>query len=387
MEKKKALLVLAGGRAVPDVLALLCVQPQLVAIITSHEGWKDEETFKEIAQALPNQEEPFPTIKVKSYDLAEAMQSCTDVFITYPTTNWEWFFSIGSCPKIMGIAAYEVAKQKDIPCIYIDTQHEKIVSLVRDIDIDPHDLFHMSVSSYMKIFRREQKQLNQEIVQYRKKAESWGHLARIMALSPDAVAFIKMMRDKPSKVPVHFSDEALTASSFIQSLVELQVIEIGHDADEQKTCAFTSPHIARFLGKGDWLEVFVWHEAKSIEIADDCQWGYEIKSAATNELDVALTYKAQLIFAECKTDEEPFQNKTWYLDGINTKAEMLGRSYVTKLFITNASKTKDGKLRAGYNNFVEQAKLRSIVVVTAEDLPNIGEILKREALTPTFPRI
>ena len=66
---------------------------------------------------------------------------------------------------------------------------------------------------------------------------------------------------------------------------------------------------------------------------------------------------------------------------------MLGRSYVTKLFITNACKTKDGKLRAGYKNFEEQAKLRSIVVVTAEDLPNIGEIIKQEALKPTFPRI
>lgn len=61
---------------------------------------------------------------------------------------------------------------------------------------------------------------------------------------------------------------------------------------------------------------------------------------------------------------------------------MLKDPYVTKLFITNGSKTKDG-----YANFLEQAKLQKIVVVTAKDLPNIGKILKREAITPTYPRI
>ena len=196
-----------------------------MAIVTSQEGWKDEDTFKEIAQALPNQEELLPTIKVKSYDLTEVMQSCTNMFTNYPKTDWDWFFSIGSCPKIMGIAAYEVAKQEDIPCLYIDTQHEKIVPLVRDIGIDPHDLFHMNVANYMKIFRREQKQLKPEIVQYRKKAEIWDHLARIMALSSDTAAFMKMMRDKPYKTPISFSDEALATSSLVQTLLDLNVIE------------------------------------------------------------------------------------------------------------------------------------------------------------------
>lgn len=83
-----------------------------------------------------------------------------------------------------------------------------------------------------------------------------------------------------------------------------------------------------------------------------------------------------------QADEEPFQGKASYLDTINNKAEMLGRTYVTKLFITNAT-----KLRKGYANFLEQAKLRKIVVVTAEDLPDIGSIMEKQAINPTYPRI
>jgi len=147
------------------------------------------------------------------------------------------------------------------------------------------------------------------------------------------------------------------------------------------TCAFTSKHFAHFLGSGDWLEVYIWNEVKEGRFADDCQWGYEIRSEAKNELDVALTYKSQLIFTECKTEGDPFTGKTGHLDRISSKAEMLGRTYVTKVFITNASKTLKG-----YANFYEQAKLRGIVVATAEDLPDIGQFIRKQTLDPDFPR-
>jgi len=45
----KALLLVVGGRGFPDILTMLCVQPELVVIITSEEGWGDEIKFREIA--------------------------------------------------------------------------------------------------------------------------------------------------------------------------------------------------------------------------------------------------------------------------------------------------------------------------------------------------
>ena len=136
MEKKKALLVVAGGRVMPDVLGLYAVQPHLVLTVTSEQGWDNEKSFVEIAESLPNNEKLRCVRNVNAYDLDIATHACFDACQPYPDSEWDWTFSISSGPKITGIAAYEVAKQKNIPCLYIDTQHEKVVSLIKDIRSD-----------------------------------------------------------------------------------------------------------------------------------------------------------------------------------------------------------------------------------------------------------
>ncbi len=112
----------------------------------------------------------------------------------------------------------------------------------------------------------------------------------------------------------------------------------------------------------------------------DCRWNQKIVDGNNkNELDVALTYHAQLLIAECKTGEEAFSSETLYQ--VNAVANMLGNRFVGKLLVTSLSK------KYASNDFEAKRDGLSIVLVTAEDLPNIGEILKREALTPTYPRI
>ena len=75
MERKRALLVLAGGRAAPDVLSLLYLQPQLVRVIISKEGWKAKQAFQDIARALPScTVDIIPD--VDAYDLEASMKAC-----------------------------------------------------------------------------------------------------------------------------------------------------------------------------------------------------------------------------------------------------------------------------------------------------------------------
>src|SRR5260370_28826145 len=128
MDRKKALLVVAGGRAAPDVLSLLWIQPQLVRVITSKEGWPYEQAFIDIAQSLP--ECKIDVIHdVDAYELGTGKKACIEACQPYPNTEWDWTFTIGSSPKVTGIAAYEISKQMDIPCRSICTHHETLVSL------------------------------------------------------------------------------------------------------------------------------------------------------------------------------------------------------------------------------------------------------------------
>jgi len=117
LAKKKALLVIAGGRVMPDILALYAVQPHLVITITSEQGWDNEKSFVEIAESLPNHEKIIPVRNVNAYDLNIAIKACIEACQPYPDSAWDWTFSISSGPKITGIAAYEVAKEKNIPCL------------------------------------------------------------------------------------------------------------------------------------------------------------------------------------------------------------------------------------------------------------------------------
>jgi hypothetical protein len=114
-----------------------------------------------------------------------------------------------------------------------------------------------------------------------------------------------------------------------------------------------------------------------------CQWGCSIyEGSLEKEFDLALIYKAQLIVAECKAESNPFQAKKQHLHKLAAKANVLGGSYVGKLFITNQSAT-GGSIKP----FLEQAEQYNIVVVTAEQLPEIAQILEKEAKNPKYRRI
>ncbi len=101
----------------------------------------------------------------------------------------------------------------------------------------------------------------------------------------------------------------------------------------------------------------------------------------TKEFDLALIYNAQLLVAECKAEQNPYIARRGHLHKLQAKANVLGGSYVCKLFITNQPAGGDS-----YSSFCEQARQYK-VVVTAETLPDIAQILKKETTRPTYPRI
>lgn len=384
MEKKKALLVVAGGRGVPDFQALFCVRPHLVVILTSEEGWDEEGMFADAVRSLPQYEQLLPTRHIPSYDMEVTKETCMQICQLYPQNEWEWTFSIGSSPKILGIGAYEVAKKMNIPCIYMDGLHEKVVSLVSPFASVPPNIFHLKVDDYLKIYGR-QADISPTRKLYRNMVEKWGYIAQVMVLSPAGLLFTQQAWNKKSGELIQFPSNSPELQRLLDDLEDFGAITVDNRNND---CMFASSDFASFLGTGDWLEVYVWNEAKNKGFADDCQWGYNIKSTVTtgegkapNELDGLFTFKAQLILVECKTGKNVFKGKNHYLDIMNDKSDMLGRSYVTKVFVTN-----DNISQSSYVDFAKRAEARKIVVITAENLPDVGQMLEQEAKNPKYKR-
>lgn len=387
MSKKKALLVVAGGRAAPDVLSLLYLQPERVVILTSEEGWKAEKAFLDIAKAIPSCVVEV-IHNVNAYNFEIGKKACRAACDPYPNAEWDWTFTIGSSPKITGIAAYEVAKEKTIPCWYIDTRHEKVISLVKEDKIDKDRFFHLTIDDYMKIQERTCKEKKGPTQDYREIAEKWFNIAEKMVFSKDTPhltsVFYKHGRNRELeeaiRYPIQLTVE-LESSSLILFLEKEGLLQATKDNNGAIHYWFTSINAAHFLGTGDWLEIFVWYKAQQANFTDDHKWGYEIRGQISNELDLALIYKAQLIIVECKTDFDPFNSRKGYLRDLDSTAELLGRAYVGKIFVTNQLGVGDA-----YNTFCQHAKERNIVVVTYEQLSNLGAILKNEAMNPTYER-
>jgi hypothetical protein len=406
MGRKKALLVVAGGRGVPDVLPLLYLQPKLVLSITSKEGWDGEKPFFDIVAGLPDVEVK-PLEHVDAYDLDKCMKACRKLCKPYSDSEWEWTFTITSAPKVLAIAAYEVAKEMGIPCWHIDSQGERVVSLVKKKRVNKQRFFHLSFDEYVEIQGRTCQQKDGPTKDYRSTAEAWTDIAQEVALSAEtyhlAPIFYQHKKsgalDQIIKVPIPLPPDIET-SPLVRFLVNHGLLYRSGDHSDTPAYFFASKEAAQFLGTGDWLEVYVWHQTNLARFADDYRWGYSVvkeedHSETSNagkhklylELDLAVMYHAQLVIAECKSVEKPFEiekpfkRQNDYLRDIDAVAHLLGRTYVGKVFITN--QPGEGQ---SYEIFKRHAHDRNIIVVTREELPKVGEILKEAAMKPKYPR-
>ncbi len=129
-------------------------------------------------------------------------------------------------------------------------------------------------------------------------------------------------------------------------------------------------------------------ENLSVEAADYLQEaGYDAmpvqsELSPVNQIDLAATYAASPLIAECKTEARPF--RTEHLDQLRAITSMIGGSFVGALFISARSQQRaDAQALAAFKG---QADARQIVVVTGDQLGQLPDILKREAIRPAYAR-
>ncbi|GHO49665.1 Card1-like endonuclease domain-containing protein [Ktedonospora formicarum] len=385
-EKKKALLIIAGGRALPDAIAFFYVKPEIVVYIKSEEGWDFEKGFIDVVESSSICKECQPISDINAYSLAAGQKACEQAIQLYPEADWT--ITIGAGPKVTGIAAYEFAKQRNIPCLYISTLYDKLVSVERDVIVEaPAETFHPNVEMYMKLYHRTCSPHHMEkIPKYRSLVESWSHIANELALSKYTADFTVVMHDKKVGEIGFISDPDLAASPLLELLSNTyKLIKLDTDATGSITCQFTSPAAAQFLGTGDWLELYAWNEVPTIvdgkRFVDDHQRAWYVSDGqAKKELDLLIMYKAQIIIGECKTGKGAFGSN--HIDKLHSISHWLGGRAVTKLLITDQPKS-----RRSYQSLKDLAHQLGVVIITREDLPQLRDVLKRQIERPTFPRI
>jgi hypothetical protein len=295
----------------------------------------------------------------------------------------------------MTLSAYEAAKafhQKSTPavkCWYLNTAQARVIPLVGEGGNE--ELFKINVDDYAAAYNRDL--LAGKLESQRQDSEQqWLSFAQTLGKNPQSAAFIKQIMSKISKRPGKQDPEIypMKIPTVDYPLLE-EAQRVGLlsqlSSDDSSNIRFQLTYMQDQFLNGAWLEAYVWDAARNIRdetgqkaLFNDCQWNQKfIDGNSENELDVSVTYKAQLLIAECKTGKsDSYSSNTLYkLDSVAT---ILGGRFVGKLLITSISDKPS-------DDFMAQAKSRRIVVVTGDRLPDIAAILKQETLTPTFPRM
>ncbi len=375
---KKALLLLTGGRSLPDMLVIKYMRPDIIMNITTTRGLTTATDFQKFVLTQWNCQMTILD-PVDPYNENSIVSRCEEALALAPDADW--IIHSTSSPKVIGIYAYDVARKHNIPYWILDTAGKQVVSLIKDRAVDTETLFTANVKEYMGAYGRVC-----EIPRgaaYQEKTKAWYPVAQALLSDHEATQTLlqglnKAKGDKPSHPLTPFV--GLKAETLVRSLVKYAFLTITDKTSEGLECTIASEEMWQFL-KGDWLEFYVWHEAEKASFTDDCQWGQKIvvdqKLAITlpsNELDIALTYQARLLIAECKTSKKPFDSED--LDKLYSIANLLGGDFVKQVFITSCPRPNGENEQ--FDNFKRQADVRRISIVTGDQLLNVGEMLQRE---------
>lgn len=400
MANKKALLTLFGGRSfLPTALTLIYEKPAIVAVISSKESHRDLLLLQGAINKYQKNHHFSCKLEtpdgIDAFEVAEIQRACENIVAQYP--DMDWLFDVTGATSLMTLAAFEAARAysekltKPIRCWYLNTAQTRVIPLLGE-GCD-EKLFHIDVDDYVAAYSRDL--VSGELEDQREYSQQhWLPFAQTLGKNPQFAALIKLVMGKITSRPGKQSPKLYTMKglpigtySLLEESQQVGLLsQLSRNADS--SISFQLSYLQDKFLNGAWLEAYVWDEAGKIwdetrekALFDDYQWNQRIIDGnSKNELDVAVTYKAQLLIAECKTgEEESFSSDTLYkLDSV---ANILGGRFVGRLLITSILSKKPSQ------DFLAQAKSRRIVVVTGETLPDIAATLKKEAIDPTYPRI
>ncbi len=390
MKNKRVLVLLIGGRLTPNFISVLALQPNEVVCLVSEDEQDKFKTVQEVLSPSANVTVNSEPVVVPAFDLQQTIERCLGIVDSFPDA--EVVFNVTGATKIMAIGAYEVAKRRNCRAVYVNTANGQILDLIPPEAISFP--IQIKLSDYLSFYNREPSctfDFNSLSISQDQALQVCDYLAHTK-YGAEAIDLLRRNNRGRGKRTITIKLKSSLSSELWKVLERLNEFGILKQLKKKSETEF-SYQIAcnedwNFLN-GTWLEVYVWHQAKTLPLFDDCQFSFEIigTDGVRKELDVGCIYQGQLIHCSCKSEKKPF--KTSHLDELSAVSHLLGGNFCTRLFVTNVRtpSEEDKNTWESYQRFLQQANDRKIVVVTGDELPHIAEKLSQEAKKPTFWRV
>jgi len=382
---KKGLLILVGGRTVTNILVAQHLRPDVIVPIASQESLKPGEAWSQIETVLrkicpTGLRDPIP---VNGFNIDQVKAACQKTVNDYSETDW--VFNLTPATKIMSFGAYEIARGIGASAWYLDSDSSQTIALCGKAP--EGSLYKLCVEDYLASYGRTITAFGQVPDPRR------TDLACKLALKPeDAMKFRDTLRNSGfNQVKRHQTKQGRLTS---QAKYIAEMCEFSYKAsllDKWNNISGGAIEISvdgcdlwQFFD-GLWLEIYAYEAAKQAGCFEDVRYGLTTPGEhGENQIDLLATRNGVMWIAECKTEKE-FQVE--HLDKLTAIASLIGDDYVGRLFISSKTIPEgDSNLAKSFSDFCEQARARRIVVVKGDDLKNLPEILKHQALKPTYAR-
>lgn len=368
----KVMISLLGGRPVPNMLAILHLKPDNLYVVVSEDSLERGGNYEKLVNALPNHLKPSQPCSVKPYILKETAQQCETIANQHRSDKI--IVVSASEPKTMGFGAYDVVKElraqgRNVDMCYLS--REGLVWVFRDTNnVEP---VRIGLKDYFASYGWNVTSKPEPDERFQKLVEL---LIRNLPISHRLLCTLRSSDQGRGKRTnkSHFNDAEF---SVLRKIEQLQIVSNVQQTDTETRWTINSDDEAKFLLTGDWLEFYVYQIASQTKtdqctpLFDECGWGVE-DTSGKGEIDFAGIFGGQMIIASCKTEDSI--RRTWF-EELHSKMEQLGKGMCSALMVSSVSKSS--RTERDLANCEKWAQERQIVLVMAEDLPQLPDILRK----------
>jgi hypothetical protein len=398
MSDKRVRVLVLGGRLTPSLVAVLSDRPDAIEfIVSSDTPERYDQARSVLAEPLEKQLPGSPLPATHPFDWEACQDRCRLAAARHPAADIT--FDVTTAPKFMSFAVQAFAKCNGHKAIVVDTARAREVSLINQ-QSQPVAL-PQTVDDYLRLFSRESKPTfdvaklsigEGEAIQVAWELVQRGKVA--------TRALNKFNRWNPGRhgaeIKPKDKDGATTDDQEFEVFRMLAqyglITDLKRDTRGKITYRTSGNPIDTEFVKGTWLEVYVWDEARALRdkltgdrLFSDWRMGFEIPHPGSEkrEVDVGLLYQGQFIHCSCKARVLRASFNKANLDEMTGVSKLVGGDFATRVFVTNAFQphSEDQWM------FAKHAERQKAVLVTGDELTDVGEILRRQAVEPKYARI
>ncbi len=374
---KTVLISLVGGRPLPNIVLSQHVQPDNHYLIVSRDSVGAGRDYEKTLAALPPAFAPKDTFVVAPYDLHETIDACQKIFAQHPNDRIIINTTLG--PKTMAFGAYDAGKTwhaqgADIEVCYL--ARDQLVCLFAN---QADQRVQIGLEAYCASYGW---QGNWKTAPG---DERLAHLAMLLSKNIECtMALLQILRsnDRGKGKRTCKSKEFIPEPEFglLTSLEALGLVSnVRHEA-QGTVWTILDQSAGELLLSGDWLEYLVYTHAGGLKLPSGAQllseygWGLE-DAHRKGEIDFAGLYQGQLIIASCKT--RPELRREWF-EELRAKMDQLGKGMCSGMLVSTISRASRKPTELA--DYQKWAQINQIVLVLAEDVPNLPAILRKVAL-------